>query len=353
MSAASATWAKCWRLAVLGLAGCAAGQPVGTRPDQAGSRPEPVSIIQTERVQKAFELRMSGDFDGARRVLDQALSAEPAPAVAWFESARLHFCMCEFDPASKAIAQAIKLDGNKPRYHFWAGQIATFNAVFKAHNLLGALSMPGQITKAQKSLERAVELKPDYHEARLELINLYWRSPLRSAVRAQQHLEELKRLDPVFAAKAQCQMLGGKSADEQVAIWKKVLAENNQRAEAHAGMGRAYRTAGKYQEAIGEFKKALELDPAQGMILFDIGHCHQALKNYDEQAKVYRRLLDMNPPQPLPLRLRAMRFLASAEEKRGNKQRAASLRKDADRLDPRYGKRGAVPGDVPDLFTRP
>lgn len=302
---------------------------------------------------RAFELRMAGNVDQAGRVLEDALAANKDDATLWFESARLCFYNCEFDRAWESVSKAIALDGENARYHLWAGQIATFNAVYKSHNPLGALAVAGEMAKSRRAYERAVELKPDFHQARLDLINLCMQQPIKDQLKARKHVEELKRLDPVFGARGQCMLLGRNAVDEQIALWKAVVAAHGERADAHAGLGQAYRLARKHREALEEFSKALDLDPSRSQLLFDIAYCHQATGETDSRARCYQRILDLDPPAPLPQRLRAMRYLATAEKDRGNSARAASLRDQADKMDPRFGKRGAIRDDIPDLYTAP
>jgi hypothetical protein len=95
------------------------------------------------------------------------------------------------------------------------------------------------------------------------------------------------------------------------------------------------------------------LDPSQSNLLFDIAYCHQCRNELEPQARRYQQYLDLTPPAPLPSRLRAMRYLATVEKKRGNEKRAEELKAEADRQDPRFGKRGAVRDDVEDFYTRP
>ncbi len=334
---------SCW---ICGLcAGEAALPPTST--------PTDTPIVGQGEVLQAYALRMNGDLEGARRALDVALSAGAPTGAAWFESARLHFCNCAFDQAARAIRKAIAQDENNPRYHFWAGQIATYNAVWKSHDLFGGFAVWGQMAEARREYERTVQLREDYHQARLDLINLYLHGPGINLSKAQRHLEVLSPQDAVFAARAACLFPANRAPARQLEIWRPVARDHPDRADACFGLAEALYRSGQYGESIEQYTKALALEATKTEILFGLARCYQATKDLDRQAECYQRCLQLDPPAPIPVRIRAMRFLASTEMSRGHAERAATLRAEADRLDPRLGKRGAVAGDVPDLFTQP
>lgn len=326
----------------------------------AQSRPEAAPDSPQAVARRAFDLRMNGTPDDARRVLDEALTSTQSRtrlntgdvALLRFESARLHFVNCEFDLAKKDIRKAIEADPANARCHYWAGTIGTFRMVWQGHSILGMLSVPGEMIGAREAYERAVSLRKNFHEARLELINLYLNEPFRNTAKARRHIQTLEQLDPVFAGLAKSRQLGSRGADEQVALWSGIAAAYPNRADAHVGLGRALYLRRDYKKAVAEFTKALEIDPTRTDVLFGLARCHQAAGDTAAQAECYRRILNQLPERH-PSRIRAMRFLASVEEKRGNRPLAESLRRQADEMDPRRGKRGAVRDDVFDLLTPP
>jgi tetratricopeptide (TPR) repeat protein len=296
---------------------------------------------------------MAGEVEQARRILDAATADEPKEAANWFESARLSFFMCEFDRAAREINKAIELKPDNPRYHFWRGHIATFRVVWKSHDLLGGIAIPGLMAEARESYARAVQLDPDWHEARYHLINLYAQEPGRNLPRAREEAQELSKRDAVWGARAVTALLRDKTPEEQIAIWTQVVAEHDARADAHGGLADAYQRAGDYEHAVAEYAQARKLDPGRIEWLFSVARCHQATKSLDAQARCYQELLDMQPPAPLPSRIRAMRCLGTLEKQRGNTEASEQLQKQANAIDPRHGKKGAVRDDVPDLYTRP
>lgn len=150
---------------------------------------------------QAFELRMNGQVDKAREILEKEVKEEPNDAVVWFELSRVYFYICpktlDMAPAQEAIEKAIELDSANARYYCWAGKVAAYDGILKSRDFWGRLAMGGQFKKSIKFLEKAVKLKPDYHDARRELIGYYERLPWYlggSKSKAKKHEEKLVEL---------------------------------------------------------------------------------------------------------------------------------------------------------------
>ena len=168
-----------------------------------------VEVDNVSVAMRAFELRMAGRVDESKQLLEKAVRKNPKNAEAQFELARIYFYMsCEtldLDLAQKTIERAIELEPDNARFHYWSGEIAMYNGIIKMRNLLGRLAMPGQMRKAVKSFKRAVELKPDFHEARLSLMGCYDRLPWYcggSKSKAKEQARKLEQTDAVYGARA-------------------------------------------------------------------------------------------------------------------------------------------------------
>jgi len=82
-----------------------------------------------------------------------------------------------------------------------------------------------------------------------------------------------------FAKAYECQMQG--DLDEAISMYKRSI-ELNPTAEAHTFLGWTYSFLGKYEEAILECKKAIEIDPEFGNPWNDIGAYLIELSRDDE-----------------------------------------------------------------------
>ncbi|MFC1676362.1 hypothetical protein ACFL3G_04790 [Planctomycetota bacterium] len=243
--------------AIVGLAGCAlSGESVKL---SAVNDPNEAAVAM-----QAFELRMAGNVDKAIELLKKAVAEYPGNGPAQFELARDYFCTLmdrvehtegtlkqrkkamkkQLTLAEKAIKKAVKADPANPRYHYWAGRIGTYNVVYDAHSIWTMPAVPVDSINVIKSYEKAIMLKPDFHQARQELMGLYDRLPWYcggNKSKAQEHAKKLEQMDPIYGARARCEIRPRKSPEEKTAIWKVALREladierkhgNNDRAQA-------------------------------------------------------------------------------------------------------------------------
>jgi tetratricopeptide (TPR) repeat protein len=306
---------------------------------------------------QAFELRMTGQVEKAMKILEAEAAANPKNAEALFELSRDRFCTIMNDvegsegtlkqkqkamkdklqSAQKAIKQAIKADPDNARYHYWAGIIGMYNLVYDAHFIWTMPAMPFDSSNMMASYEKAIDIKPDFHQARLTLMGCYDRLPWYcggNQSKAEQHAKKLEQMDPVYGAKARCEIRPKKTPEEKIAIWEKVAAKLPNNADAHEGLADAYMNAGKIDKAIVHIDKALELDTSCRMILLDLARYYSSSKEYDNAEKAICHFTDSEPKPPIVLQACALRQLAGIKKRQGNNDEAQILEKKADELDP-------------------
>lgn len=120
-----------------------------------------------------------------------------------------------------------------------------------AHNLLGlSLAMIGQQDEALEALDRAIGLNPRYIEAHLNRAVL---------------LTEMGRVDEARHAYATAEQL---DAPDESGFPAMVA---NRLANGHAVLGDEYREAGGLDEAIAQYRRALELRPGFADIRLSLG----------------------------------------------------------------------------------
>jgi len=152
-----------------------------------------------------------GDSEEAVRVLQEAVAAEPAYADARIDLALVYFREGRLDKASAEAAEVVKAD---PRN-------------LRALQLLGNVEFAqGNFAPAEEHLHTALGLQVDFGTA----------YSLALAYLSQHKLAETKFL------------------------FDEILNDMGSTPELHVLLGRAYRETGYLDEAIREFKKAIELD---------------------------------------------------------------------------------------------
>jgi tetratricopeptide (TPR) repeat protein len=201
----------------------------------------------------------------------------------------------------------------------------------RAQSSLGcALAIEGRNDEARVHLARAVELKPDFAEARFNYGNFLFRAYEPDAAREQ--LEAAVRLRPAYfeahfvLAGALVQLRRPAEALEHFAATLKIrpeywearqmyadtLAAVGKNAEAaeeygkallrrpdnaalHEGLGAALGRLGRVAEAAEQFAAAVRLDPESIPARFNLGNALFALRRFGEAAEHYGAVVRLRP----------------------------------------------------------
>jgi len=155
-----------------------------------------------------------------------------------------------------------------------------------AFNLLGlSLALVDQPQEALSALDRALEINPRYVEAHLNrAVVLSALGRADDAERGFQTARELGRAD-------------GSGFPALVA---------NRLANAHANLGREYREAGALNEAIAQFRRALELRPSFADIRLALARALVERGEHAEAAAALDAVLESRPTALDPLLLRGL-----------------------------------------------
>jgi tetratricopeptide (TPR) repeat protein len=132
-----------------------------------------------------------------------------------------------------------------------------------------------ELGQAQADLERAIRLKPDLIVAYLNLANVLEEMELnREAIRVLSDV--LRRREALTAA-----------------------TEMHNFYRAHLHRGNLYLTKGAYQQAIEDYRAAIELDATDAAAFYNLGVALQQLERMEEAGEAFRDATRLNP-QHLP-----------------------------------------------------
>jgi tetratricopeptide (TPR) repeat protein len=329
--------------------------------------------------QEAFDLRLAGKTIEAIKLLENAAAADSNDTAVYFELARDYFYTLidcpDYKPddvkqrqktmkvklkkAQKAIDKAIKLDGKNARYHYWAGEVETYNAIYDAHFVWTMPAMPFETRNAIKNYQKALEIDPNFHQARLALMGCYDRLPPicgGDKKKAEHHARELELLDAVCGAKARCEIQPRKNRQEKIAIWQKIVEQYPDNARAHIGLAREYMHNGDLpqedmQKSVEHINKALKLDSSTCNILLNLAHHYKRAKKYDKAEEAISQFINIKPQPCNPLLAIAYRQIADVQRKQGKKQEAEISLEKANKLEPMEWPTSRLPNE--DLFIAP
>lgn len=149
------------------------------------------------------------------------------------------------------------------------------SAYADAYNLLGlTLAMLDRPSEALDALDQALRINPNYIEAHLN----------RGIV-----LNQLGRTDEAQAEMEYAESLGAPDSTG----YPTVVA--NKLANAHRHLGELYRAAGSLDEAVAQFRRALELRPRFADIRLVLGRTLIDAGRYDDAARELDAALDVRP----------------------------------------------------------
>ncbi len=301
--------------------------------------------------QEAFTLRMDGKSDEAKLLLLDSLAEDDSDAAAWFELARTEFYHFEFDAAADAIDKAIELVPDNAHYRYLAGVTAGYNAVLKAKSPETRNQIEPLMGESIAAFQKAVELDPEHHDARIMLINMLLETPEKQGgdkSEAKRQVEKLESLDEIRGLEGRL-ITNDVSDEKEVSLWKKMVATHHASADAHAGLARAYLKASELEKAEEQINEVIRLDPGRESLL--IAYYREcAMNKANERAqKGVLRYLDTDPIAPM--RSYATFCLAVLNKKQGNRDKAEALLAEAKQIDPHCWTTFMEPPAV--LFDKP
>ena len=282
---------------------------------------------------QAYKARMAGQAERAREILVSALKATPDDASVHFELARTSMYLVDLDRAQEAIERAVALSPADTRYQHWLGVISQYNAVWKYKKKETRGQVNGLMKKALEGFRRAAELRPDFHDARFELVNCYLKNPWTaggSRRKAERHAQLLEKADAVAGARARCLVLGYRAVEKRREVWRKVVAAHPDNAGAHEGLARAYFGT---EEGLSHLDKALALDPSRSEALIDLARTYAMSKKHGQAERILQRYLASQPAPPVPMRAYATFCLARIQKMQGHGDRADAILAEAKKLD--------------------
>jgi len=308
-------------------------------------------------VQRAFELRMAGKTDEARDLLTTLIAKDSMIASAHYEMARLHHYMfvgggnVSLEDILTSINKAVTIEPDNVIYAYYKA-ISCFLSAFSAMQSDPEQVKP-RIVKTCKAFERVLELKPDYHEATLYLIEIYGLLPAEmggDSLKATTLASQLMKVNRVFGVKARAVMLP--EGSDLLRYWGNLVATNPKNPDYLAEMGKAYLFRDDPTNAEKYFRKVQNADPSRNTLTLDLARYHIMKVMQDQQVakeelpiakQLIENYLALTPEPIIPLRTYSMGLLSKVEAFLGNKARADQLLKEATSLDPYFSRASGIP----------
>lgn len=162
-------------------------------------------------------------------------------------------------------------------------------------NVMGAL----------QSLERAVELDPQFALAHLYLSDTYYEVGSRTA--GIETLKKAKALSEKTTEKERLYIEANyayrieRDSKKRYRVLKELLDRYPKEKDAHYELGMYFYGGGSYREANREFQRALSLDPNMGAALNMLGYTYSDMGDNEKAIKAFERYAEVMPEDANPL----------------------------------------------------
>jgi eukaryotic-like serine/threonine-protein kinase len=160
------------------------------------------------------------------------------------------------------------------------------------------------LAESQKSLERAIQLDPDFAMAHYYLARVYLQLGNNEA--ARQSLTKLQQFGDRVAGKeglyiqALLADLVERDAKKTMEILQKILADYPDEKRARLDLGSYYYGTGKFEEALAELHQAVKLDPQYGSAMNMLAYTYAQLQKYDQAIEWFKKYALVSPADANP-----------------------------------------------------
>ena len=312
-------------------------------------------------VNEAYELRINGQADSSKVLLEQFTTENPENALAWYELCRTieHLGRANpraikesLDEALRCINLAVENDPENALYLSYKGRIETLH--FYLGMQMGNENASDYLAMMEETYNTVFLLDPSYTENKLTLVEFFGGLPPDMGgdpEKAEKYAAELEEADLIAGAKAR-ELLMPDDAD-YVAYWMEIIEENPGNADAQQALGRVYLFTENIDEATKSYQKAIDMDASKNVLYLDLGRYYMmmAMQNpaiLDSVAPMiegqFNKFLTFTPEPIKPMKAWAYSILSMINRRTGNMEAADKFLAKAKELDPFFSPVSGKPG---------
>ena len=232
-------------------------------------------VHSVEMMNSCVEFHRRKLFPQAIRDCSKAVSLDPENEKAYHNLAIVYIETKEYEQAAKNLQQAISLNSEVPIYYYQLGEVYQWMQ---------------QWERAAEAFKKAIELDDNLYKAHYRL-GVVYQAMDNPQEALQKYTDALMKNGKFFDAYRE---LGSLYLDydfvpqaEQVLQEgiKALVGRGDELAVLHSRLGAVYSEKKQYEEAIAEFRKALELKPNMVDAMFSLGWNYSYVNK--ENAKIW------------------------------------------------------------------
>jgi pentatricopeptide repeat protein len=157
---------------------------------------------------------------------------------------------------------------------------------------------------ARQALQKAVDLDPGFASAHLYLAYVY--NKLRNETLQTEFYEKAKALSGKASEKERLYIEAAyanaveKNPEKRFRILQELTKKYPKEKLAHDNLGMYFWTQGKFPESVGEFTKALDLDPDYGPAVNSLAYTYLDMGEFEKAVRNFRKYAELFPGDPNP-----------------------------------------------------
>jgi len=306
------------------------------------------------KVLQAYELRMKGNIQEAKIILENILDKDSTSAMACYEMARLlnDLNVMDTEGILDYCSKAVQNEPENAYYVFYKAD-KLFHSAYIAMHGEDNNKIKTAIDKTCNAFEQVLAMKPDCKEAMLYLIDIYAVLPEEMGgdkEKAEHYVKMLKDLDPFYGVRGRSILLGEEGSE--IDFWEKYIAENGETNEVLELLGRAYLMNNDPENAEICFNKVIASDPSKQILFLHLARAHmyramQERASEDKELplvkKYFNKYLDSDIDKPVNIEAWCYGILSMVEKGMGNKEQSDIYLQKATALNPNFSRASAIP----------
>ncbi len=267
------------------------------------------------------------------RLLDAAIAAKQTARIAFLRGCQ-RFAEGKAGKAIDEFEKAVKIEDGNPVYHFWIGRAAGEEA-----GSANPLRQPGLAKRAKAGLERAVQLDPDYIDAREGIMQYYLQAPGflgGSKEKASEQVAEIAKRNPYRGGTLKVeQSLRDRDTTAAIRGYEALIAAHPDSARLYSPLATLLGAQRRWPEAWKAIDRINALQPDSPLARYALGRMSAESGQRLEEGEAALRSYLKQPPGPgLPSHAGAQWRLGMIAEKRGDRAGARTAYQAALALDP-------------------
>lgn len=160
-------------------------------------------------------------------------------------------------------------------------------------------SKTGDLEGAERELKRALHLKPDYRDGYADLGDVYMKTgQIKKAEKCYARSVMLGVDRPHLLNNLAILHAQSGKLDKAASFYRRAIAGKSDLAESHYGLAFIYYQQGKLEESLKELNLLLQIDPDFALGYHQLGQTYQALGRKKEAISAYQRYLQTQPGDP-------------------------------------------------------